>query len=265
MVKKQAVFLFIFFLSFALLPNEVLAQSTDSASINTKPILTRDRMAIEKEKLQEKRAAIQENRQEIRASREAVMKEKREDFREKLQEKRTQAQEKFKAKREAFQQKITTIKDENKKQLIERLDTKISTVHTNRTNQMLENIEKLVSILANMQEKTTSAKESGKNTSSVDSAITKAETAINNAKTAVEAQAGKEYVITITATGSGQLKNSVGATTKQLQADLSASHKLIVAAKQAVQQVHMELSKVLGALGAPILPTSTGSAATITQ
>ena len=111
---------------------------------------------------------------------------------------------------------------------------------------MSENLDKLSSILAKIQERAAIAKENGKDISSVTTAITKANTAIQAATTAVEAQAGKEYVITITATGSGQLKNSVGITTKQLQADLSAAHKLIVAAKQAVQQAHMELAKIIG-------------------
>lgn len=239
MVNKQVVFVLIFFLSFTLLPNTAYGQSTDSAALETKPSSIRERMVAEKQKLQEKRTAIQENREEIRASREAVMQ----------------------AKRIAFQQKVAAIKDEKKKQLIERIDTKMNTVNTNRTNRMLENLEKLVNILDGVREKSALAKENGKNTGSVDTAIVKADTAIQNAKTAILAQAGKEYVITIIATGSGQLKSSVGATTKQLQADLSASHKLLVAAKQAVQKAHMELSKILGV---PVAPTSTNSATVVT-
>lgn len=225
MIKKPAFYVLIFFLSLTLLPNTAYGQSTDSATLETKPSSVRERMAAEKQKLQEKRAAIKEDREEIRASREAIMKEK------------------MQLKREAFQQKVASIKDEKKRQLVERIDNKLSTVNINRTNRMSENLEKLTNILDGIREKTSTAKENGKNTNTVDTAISKADTAIQNAKTAVQTQAGKEYVITITATGSGQLKNSVGATTKQLQADLSASHKLLVAAKQAVQQAHMELSK----------------------
>lgn len=222
MVNKQLVFVLIFFLSFTLLPNEVLAEGTDSA---------RERMIYK------------DSKKDMIASREAIIKERKDDFREKMQLKREEAQEKFQAKREAFQQKVATIKDERKRQLVETISSKLSTVNTNRTNQMTENLEKLSDILAKIQEKATTAKADGNNTTNVDTAIAKAETAINNAKTAVVTQASKEYIITITATGSGQLKRSVGATTKQLQADLSASHKLLVAAKQAVQQAHMELSK----------------------
>lgn len=222
MVKKQAAFLIIIFLSFIIAQTEVLAQSTTSAALNTKGGI-------------------------------------KEQF---IQQKRIDAQQKFKAKREAFQQKVATIKDEKKRQLIERIDNKLSTVNTNRTNQITENLEKLVKILGNIQEKTTTAKENGKDISSVTAAITKAQTAIDNAKTAVQTQAGKEYVITITATGSGQLKNSVGITTKQLQADLSITHKLMVAAKQAVQQAHLALTKVLGI---PVTKQGTSSATAVTQ
>lgn len=250
MVNKQVVFVLIFFLSFTLLPSVVSAQT--SAAINTKG-------AVREQLLQQK---LQENRQETRASREAVMKEKREALADKIQQKRQEAQQKFQAKREAFQQKISTIKDERKRQLVERIDTKMNTVNTNRTNKMSENLEKLVNILDGIKEKAASAKENGKNTNTVDTVIAKAETAIQNAKTAVQTQAGKEYVITITSTGSGQLKNSVGITTKQLQADLSASHKLMVLVKQAVQQAHMELSKVLGI---PVAPASTSSATSVAQ
>lgn len=254
MIKKPAFFVLIFFLSLTLLPNTAYGQSTDSATLETKPSSVRERMAAEKQKLQE-------NREEIRASKEAAIKEKREDLMEKIQQKRAEAQQKFQAKRAALQQKIASIKDEKKRQLVERIDNKLSTVNNNRTNQMTQNAEKLSNILDDIKEKASTAKENGKNTNTVDTAITKAETAIQNAKTAVQTQASKEYVITITATGSGQLKSSIGATTKQLQADLSTSHKLLVAAKQAVQQAHMELSKVLGI---PVAPTSTSSATVAT-
>ncbi len=207
MVNKHVVFTLIFFSSFTLLPTGVLAQSPAPYGTGQST----------------DSATLQENRQEIRASREAVIT----------------------AKRKSFQQKVATIKDERKRQIIERIDNKLSTVNTNRTSQMSQNLEKLSSILAKIQERATIAQGDGKDISTVASAITKAETAIQAAKTAVEAQAGNEYVITITATGSAQLKNSVGIIIKQLQANLSASHKLVVAAKQAVQTAHMTLAKIL--------------------
>ena len=61
---------------------------------------------------------------------------------------------------------------------------------------------------------------------------------IDTAEAAVEAQAAKTYTITIST--ESNLKTDVGAVTSQLRLDLSATHKLVVDAKQAVQALRKD-------------------------
>ena len=67
---------------------------------------------------------------------------------------------------------------------------------------------------------------------------TAAQAAIDAAKLAVENQAAKTYTITISTETA--LRTDVGAVTSQLRQDLSAAHKLVVDAKQAVQSLRID-------------------------
>ncbi len=245
MKQKVSLFLAIFLLTFLLIPSQGIAQSTTSATLQTRPQAIRERM-IQEQAMQQERMMAKENRQEMRASMEATIKHMREN-----------AQIQFKAQREAFQEKVATIRDERKKQLVVNIATRMTTVNTNRTNQMSQNLEKLSSILTNIKNRAATAKTNGKDTTAVDTAVTNAESAIANAQSAVATQAGKEYVITLTATGEATLRNEVFTTTKQLQSDITTVYNLMVAAKQAVMQAYMALTKVIGT---PVVKTSTTSA-----
>lgn len=160
------------------------------------------------------------------------------ELKDRMQEKR----ETMKEKREEFKQKLQTIRDEKKKAVVERIDSKLSLVNERRTNRMSEHLERLSSILTKIKERAEVAKSSGKDTNAVDAAIASAEASLANAQSAVATQAAKEYVIIIDSETT--LKNSVGKTTSQLQSDLQTVHKAVVDAKQAVQRAVRELAKL---------------------
>lgn len=147
-------------------------------------------------------------------------------------------------KREAFKQRLAQIKDERKKVIVERVDQRMVEMNKRRTDQMLAFLNRLDKILEKIELRKEKAKASGKDVSSVETAINEAKTKIETAQTTVKAQAEKSYTIEITSeTG---LKNSAGKTISSLQQDLRNTHKIVIEAKQAVQKVMSVLKVVKG-------------------
>lgn len=147
-------------------------------------------------------------------------------------------------KREEFKEKLQEIKNEKKRALVERIDTKISSVNTNRTTQMSTVLEKLNSILSRLIEKVNTAKTAGGNeTTLAEVAITQAQSALSTAKASVASQASKQYDIQVSSE-EGVLRTNVGSTVSQFEKDLRTTHKTVVDAKQALMSVIKELSKL---------------------
>lgn len=178
-------------------------------------------------------ARLKQQLQEIQAQKKAAMTDIKQETTAKRIELRTQIKEAVNAKREAvketvatrreeFKAKLQTIKDARKKALVEKIDTKLANMnvkHTDRFTQVLSNLQTLL-------DKITQA-------SGVDG--TTAQAAIDAAKVAVENQAAKTYTITISTETA--LRSDVGAVTSQLRQDLTATHKTVIDAKQAVQDL----------------------------
>ena len=158
--------------------------------------------------------------------------EKKENFKEKIMQKREGAIKANQERKDTFRTKLETITDEQKKTLLERIDTKITTLNTNRTTRATENITKLENVLARITELQTTLDSQGVNTASLTASITQAEEAISEAKLAIETQAGKEYIIQITTETA--LKSSVGTLLRTLNQDLTAMYKSVMTAKQEV-------------------------------
>lgn len=147
-----------------------------------------------------------------------------------VQAKREEAKQIMKTRREEFSVKLQTIKDEKKKTMVERIDAKLSEINTKHTDRFTEVLGKLQEHLDKISQSVTEKK--------VLEDIKTAQAAIDEAKTAVENQAAKTYVIQIT--NETALRLNVGTTTSQLRKDLMSTHKLVVDAKQAVQALRKD-------------------------
>lgn len=207
MVKKLLFLLTISFL--LILPSTIYAQtgiSTDSAA---------SRLKEQMQKIQaQKNAAVSNIKRGVKETKVEL----REQIRENVAAKREVAKEALATKREEFKTKLQAIKDEKKKVLVDRIDTKlmsVNTKHTDRFTHVLNNLQALLDKMSEDLEKTV------------------AQAAIDTAKTAVENQAAKTYTIAISTETT--LRSDVGTVTSQLRQDLSATHKLVVDAKQTVQ------------------------------
>lgn len=139
----------------------------------------------------------------------------------------TQAKEDTKAlmqtRKEEFKTRIQTIKDQKKKVLVERIDAKIVEINKNHTAKFTEVLNRLQTFLDKI-------KSTANTTALVD--VVAAQASIDAAKSAVEVQAAKIYIMTIT--DDSTLRLNAGTATSQLRQDLMAVYKLIIDAKQAV-------------------------------
>ena len=164
-----------------------------------------------------------------------------------------ETREQVKEKMEAFRAQIKTIRDERKQILTERIADKIASSNARLTNRMDKALDHLTDILNRVKNRAADFKAQGKDTTALDQAISAAEAAIAEAKNAVEAQGAKEYTANIT--DESTLRNTIGQMVSGFRLDIQAVHKLVVAAKQAVQKAIMEAAKLRGEDN-----TATGSA-----
>lgn len=155
-------------------------------------------------------------------------------------------------KKEEFKTRIQTLKDQKKKILIEKIDRKLAKINQKQTTKFSEVLVRLQGFLDKIKQSATDAK--------VLSDIASAQTAIDTAKTALDIQTSKNYTIEIA--DETTLKINAGTVVSQLRQDLTAVHKLIVEAKQAVQKLNSdrELIKREATRRVPDGNPSTGSA-----
>lgn len=160
--------------------------------------------------------------------------------------------------RNLFKEKVAALKDQRKKTIVERVDERIPEINSNRTTQMSNALARMNDILDRISTKAAALKAQGKNTTALDQAITTARNAITTSQTAVNTQAGKTYTISITTEDT--LKTTVGATLKQLTTDLQATHKTVIAAREAVRKAITELAKLGGVRAEGSTKTATEAA-----
>lgn len=132
------------------------------------------------------------------------------------------------AKREEFKVKLQTIKDQKKKALTERIDTKLANVNKIQMEKFSEALTRLQGFLDKASASAASP--------TIPNDITLAQVAINSAKSAVEVQAARSYTMNIV--DEATLRISAGTIISQFRQDLSAVHKLVIDAKQAVKKLY---------------------------
>lgn len=252
MLRNSIILLLVVLFGF-FLPSVTFAEDTNTTPSPTTSTVRNE--GLEKMRIERKEAleTLAEER-----------KEKMEDFREETKIKREEAIERYKAQRMLFEQKLETIKDERKKDIVDKIDTRMSERNEKYVSRMTEIIEKLKNILSKISEKVAVLKTEGKDTTALDSAIDEAEAAIVAAEAAVTVQAGKEYVITLGSESA--LRITVGSVVSSFRGDLRVLHQAITKAKQAVMKAAREVARLRGErVDEPTVTTipSTGSATVV--
>lgn len=168
----------------------------------------------------------------------------RENFAANLANKRRLASDTARLTGSSFRQKLATIRDTRKRELVEKLQTHCQDVYTKRTAKMADMLDKLSAIAQNITNSANTAASAGKNISSVTEAVTTAQSAIAAAQTAVTAQSGTTCVITFASESS--LKMDVGKVISNMQTELRETYVKVVAARTAVKNAISALSAVTG-------------------
>jgi cytoskeletal protein RodZ len=127
------------------------------------------------------------------------------------------------ARRAQFKQRVATVKDEKKRQILEHLDIQMNALNTRATAAMTNHLERIQALLNKIKERVPT----------VDTAAAQAK--IDTAKAAVETQAGKVY--TIEFTGENAIRAGASEAKTKFRQDLKTVRDLVQAARQAVVDV----------------------------
>lgn len=196
---------------------------------------------------EEVKVRLEEKRQEA----EERLKEQREEFKTRLEERKTNAEQLLREKRTELQEKLQVVRDERKRQAVERLNQQINNLNERLTKHFAEVLDKLAKILDNIVSRADKAETRGLDVAPVRAAVVNAQNKIEEARAAVAAQAGKVYSFNLpdsenaTATSTeAALKPAVGEARQALHRDLAALRDIIFAARDAVRQAAVTLAQI---------------------
>lgn len=179
-------------------------------------------------------------RERIQNSLEEARKE-REDVNERIKAKRLEMQELQEERRTELRNRITTIQDERKRAIIERIASRFESMNENWTDHANNVLERLTLILGKMEvraERLSANREV--DITGVTEAISAAEEAIATAQAVVEKQAGKVYTFEVVDEES--LGTVMQTTLSELKADIRNMLDSVKEAREAVHEVLRELS-----------------------
>lgn len=163
---------------------------------------------------------------------------------EEAKERRKTAIEEAKERRAGFREKLQEIRDEKKKKIVENIDARLSSLNEKWVNHWNKVLTRLTEVLAKIGSRLEKAKAAGRDTTSVEAAIATAEASIATAQSAVNAQAGKTYVIAL-----GDEKNlgqDVRAAIDKFHKDIKATKDAIKASRSAVVDALKALKGIRG-------------------
>lgn len=127
-----------------------------------------------------------------------------------------------------FREKLIQIKNTQKQKIVGRIDERITSSNTKRTAQMEDALNRMSTILDKLDTKiaTSTPPQSTKDI------VSTAHTQIDSAKSLVETQKTKDYVIELTTDTA--LRNDVKAALQQYISDIRSTHQAVIDARTAV-------------------------------
>lgn len=178
-----------------------------------------------------------------------------EEFKNRVEAKRIEVKEKIEAVKEQFKERLAKIKDERKKQIVEKLDTRFTEINSKLTKHWEDNLNRLQDLLDKVGSRADKAAVNNVDVSATRAAIASAETAIANARKAVEAQVAKTYPITIST--ENKLKSDVSSVRTLLNNDLKVVKDAVQAAHKAVVSALVSL-KAIPKVNDMVIPSESG-------
>lgn len=197
-----------------------------------------------REQLKNKTEEVREQLKQKAETMREDAKKRREEFNETIKTKRGELKDEIEAKREKLKTSLEKIKDERKKETVERIDLRIDALNEKMMGHFSDVLDKLEKMLLRVSDRADRASiERGLDVSAVRLAIDKANTAIASARSAIEVQSGKTYTIKVTTEGA--LKTDVGKSRQALGADLAKVRDAVKDAQSAVKDVAVALAQLV--------------------
>ncbi|MFZ5932548.1 MAG: hypothetical protein ACOYT7_00460 [Patescibacteria group bacterium] len=183
-----------------------------------------------REALEARKNALEEARRE------------RKEALERAREAREAAMDAAKTAREEFKERLREIRNERKRKVVERIDENIAKHNEKWVEHWNRVLSRLREILAKIQTRADKLAAVGKDVSKVNSAISAAESLIAEAQSAVDAQAGKTYVIEIT--DEETLGENVSRLVQDFRNDVKSVIEKVQAARKGVRDAFKELKAI---------------------
>ncbi len=197
-------------------------------------------------------SARQELRQAASSSRQDFLQQAaqlRQNFQSEVAAKREQLQSKLSAYKEGLKAKLSLMKDQRRAATIQNIDEAITNLNNQMVDHFVSVLNQLSEILSRIQTRADSASSRGLNITTVTADIAAAQTALNNASSAIKIQGAKVYEVNI-ATSSVNSKSTVKFDVKSvrdaLHGDLTSLNSQVKSARDAVQKVAVDLGKIQG-------------------
>lgn len=165
-------------------------------------------------------------------ARKTAIQQKIETRKENIQNKIAAVREKMASREAALKAKLEAFKDKRKAQIAERVNTNLNKINENQTSQMLKHLERMTTLLDKLENRVNSGSADIKDPTTARVAITEARAKIAAATEAVNAQAQKDYTLTVTS--ESKVKADAQSMRDQLKTDLQAVRKQVIEAKQSV-------------------------------
>ncbi|MEK7537167.1 MAG: hypothetical protein AAB584_01870 [Patescibacteria group bacterium] len=159
-----------------------------------------------------------------------------------VQETKQKTREETEAKRTQLKERLQSVKDEQKKKIVERISHQIDELNARTTNHFSAVLDRLGKVLANIVSRVDKAEANKWDVSAVRIMIKSAEEAITSARKAIEAQKAKTYTPEITG-GEEKLKVEVGEARKALHSDLVIVKEKVKAAYEFVKAIAKALAQ----------------------
>lgn len=178
------------------------------------------------------------------------LKDKRKVLEEEFVAHRKEAVEEFKKKEAEFANRLKTIKDEKKRETASSINTKLGEQHERGTAELKKRIENLTTMLEKL---ITVAQQQGVSGDALTTAISEAKTAITDAQSALNEEAGKPYVASVSSETT--LRTDMKTVISSMRSGLEAVQKKITTAKQEL----IDIVQLVRSAKAPVTPTPESS------
>lgn len=179
---------------------------------------------------------------EVREEARKVLTEKKVELKAGVEARKLEARAKLEEKKTALKEKLAVIKDEKKKQIVERVAGKFTAVNEKIVEHFGKAVDKMESLLKRIENRTDTLEESGTNVQAVRDAIAGAFTAIEEARVAIRDQAGKVYAVSDIVENEETLKEDISELRGVLNGDLAGVREKLTRAKEAIREAVQTLA-----------------------